>query len=77
MAINAVSGSIGSSKAFDPFDPCGELMVCQDCLDVRNFDPDGHNGAYHCQCGGDYCGCTDCSADGALIKQVSPDQVKH
>ncbi len=37
------------------------LMLCQDCLQVRPYCEAGHFGDYHCDCGGDFCGCNSCN----------------
>lgn len=37
------------------------LMLCQDCLQVRPYCESGHFGDYRCDCGGDFCGCTSCN----------------
>lgn len=49
----------------------GNLMLCQDCNHILEFDEAGHDGEYSCRCGGDYCGCNDCSneAEKALQEQ--------
>lgn len=39
------------------------IMVCQDCLEIYNFDQKGHEEHYFCKCGGQLCGCDSCVYD--------------
>ncbi len=41
---------------------CGDLekVLCQDCLKVKDFTDERHNGEEACECGGDFCGCEGC-----------------
>lgn len=39
----------------------GNEVLCQDCLRVKPFTDDRHNGVEQCECGGDFCGCGDCN----------------
>lgn len=42
-------------------------MLCQDCLRVRPFTQNGHEGRERCECGGTFCGCADCEFTAELL----------
>jgi len=37
-----------------------KLVLCQDCLRVREYTLAKHLGDEPCECGGDFCGCDAC-----------------
>jgi hypothetical protein len=44
------------------YEPYKDKVLCGDCLRVKDFTNDRHNGTELCECGGEFCGCEDCTA---------------
>ena len=45
-----------------------EEVLCQDCLKVKPFTAERHEGIENCECGGDLCGCGSCTDTIAILK---------
>lgn len=54
-----------------------KYMLCQDCLDVRDFSLHGHLGYYNCSCGGVYCGCPNCNETSRFLLRMTVKQRKN
>jgi len=37
-----------------------EKVLCGDCLKVKDFSEKRHSGEELCECGGEFCGCSQC-----------------
>ena len=54
-----------------------EKVLCQDCLKVKGFSIERHNGEERCECGGDFCGCESCieTIKGLMAGKRSADEL--
>lgn len=46
-----------------------EFVLCQDCLRVRPYSEEYHQNILSCSCGGDMCGCHDCSRTARMLTE--------
>lgn len=47
----------------------GPLVLCQDCLAVKEYTDARHINEEKCECGGDFCGCYGCNKEAEEIKE--------